>query len=455
MAANVDVPDCAMNAVRPAGCTNPELAVTVSDGTTRATPGSPAVYTIIVSNTGLTTESNATVADAFPAALTGCSVTSLAYGGASGNDAGPTAGLNDTGVVLPPAASVTYTATCGIAAAATGSIADTATVTSATLDPVPFNNSASDVDELAYVVTAFGTVADSGDGVLDEGETLTGGPTQLLVDFSGAMLDPPGNTTSGDVTDPANYLLLEAGPNGTIDTGFCVAAPSGDDVEVVVPGIAYGAQRAALASLTPLALPKGKYRLDACAALQDASGYPIVARSRAFDVLGTNRMSQPNFDADLAGWTLVDPAPGALAWNAADAGGAASSGSARVDTTAGTGLEWNLTQCVAAGDHYDIARFRARIQSATSGAPAALVSVRYFSAPGCTGSSIPTFQSDPVVGDTAGQWLASTIAFTPPRSGQSARVVLRIVGDTASTFTADVDDVFFGDPETVFGDGYE
>ncbi|NJL29564.1 MAG: DUF11 domain-containing protein, partial [Thermoanaerobaculia bacterium] len=51
-------------------------------------------------------------------------------------------------VNLPAGGSVTYTANCTIAASATGSLVNTATVTSGVTDPNPANNSATDTDTL-------------------------------------------------------------------------------------------------------------------------------------------------------------------------------------------------------------------------------------------------------------------------------------------------------------------
>ncbi len=126
-----------------------DVVITKTDGATDEVPGTSVTYTIVASNIGPSTATGVSVADTFPGILSGCSTTSVAAGGATGNDAGPTAGnLNDIGITLPPAAAVTYTATCLISAAATGSLANTATISAATTDPVPGNNSATDTDTL-------------------------------------------------------------------------------------------------------------------------------------------------------------------------------------------------------------------------------------------------------------------------------------------------------------------
>jgi|CXWL01.1.fsa_nt_gi uncharacterized repeat protein (TIGR01451 family) len=126
-----------------------DVAITKTDGATTEIPGTSVTYTIVASNSGPSTAASVTVADTFPGILSGCSTSSVAAGGATGHDAGPTAGsFSDSGITLPPSATVTYTATCTIAATATGTLDNTATISSATTDPNGGNNGATDSDTL-------------------------------------------------------------------------------------------------------------------------------------------------------------------------------------------------------------------------------------------------------------------------------------------------------------------
>jgi uncharacterized repeat protein (TIGR01451 family) len=128
-----------------------DLNVTKTDGVTSATPGGSVVYTITYSNAGPSNAPGTSAADTFPAACTSVSTTSLAAGGATGNTAGPFAGNIADTLNLPAGGSVTYTSTCSISSSATGSLSNTATVAAGAgvTDPVPANNSATDVDTLA------------------------------------------------------------------------------------------------------------------------------------------------------------------------------------------------------------------------------------------------------------------------------------------------------------------
>ena len=121
-----------------------DLAITKTDGSLTAVPGSTVTYTIVATNNGPSNAVSATVADPFPAELTG--VNWSCTGPCTPNGSGP---LNDV-VDLPVGATVTYIVTATIASGATGTLANTATVAAApgTTDPIPANDSATDTDTL-------------------------------------------------------------------------------------------------------------------------------------------------------------------------------------------------------------------------------------------------------------------------------------------------------------------
>jgi uncharacterized protein len=130
-----------------------DLAITKTDGVASVTAGGSTTYTIVASNSGSSNVSGATVVDTFPAVLT-CTWTCAGAGGGSCTASG-TGNISDT-VNLPVGGSVTYTASCNIAASATGTLSNTATVSSGVTDRTPGNNSATDVDVVnvpTYVVS--------------------------------------------------------------------------------------------------------------------------------------------------------------------------------------------------------------------------------------------------------------------------------------------------------------
>ena len=126
-----------------------DVSITKTDGATTEIPGTPVTYTIVATNSGPDAAPTVTVTDTFAASLSGCSTTCVASGGAACT-AGPLLGNLSTNANLPVGGSATYTATCTIALAATGTLVNTATaaVSGGVSDPAPGNNSATDTDTL-------------------------------------------------------------------------------------------------------------------------------------------------------------------------------------------------------------------------------------------------------------------------------------------------------------------
>ncbi|HEY3582719.1 MAG TPA: Ig-like domain-containing protein, partial [Pyrinomonadaceae bacterium] len=200
------------------------LSITKTDGSTTATPGNPVTYTIVVSNSGPSDAPGTSVADNFPAILTGVSYTSVAAGGATGNTAGPANGNIGDMLSLPSGASVTYTVNATVQASATGSLSNTATVTAGAgvTDPVPGNNSATDTDTLTASADVSVTKTDSPDPVVVNGNityTITvtnNGPSDAQsLSLSDAV---PANTTLVSVTTPSGWTRTDAVPNGGTGT---------------------------------------------------------------------------------------------------------------------------------------------------------------------------------------------------------------------------------------------
>ena len=141
-----------------------DLSITNSDGVATAFPGGSVVYTITASNAGPDTVFDARVVDTFPASLT-CSWTCA---GSAGNTcaASGTGDINDATVDLAVGGSVTYTATCAVSPAATGTLVNTATffAPGTAVEANIADNSATDSDTVAAIgpptiTKAFGTLA--------------------------------------------------------------------------------------------------------------------------------------------------------------------------------------------------------------------------------------------------------------------------------------------------------
>jgi uncharacterized repeat protein (TIGR01451 family) len=140
-----------------------DLWVRKTDGRAAVVGGDTVTYTITVGNAGPSAVHGAVVSDVLPASLS-CTTTCAGAGSAT-CPAGPLAGNVADAVDIPANASVTYTAVCVVAASATGSLSNTATVAPpATMtDPYPGNNSATDTDTLDPVADLEVVLTQSGD----------------------------------------------------------------------------------------------------------------------------------------------------------------------------------------------------------------------------------------------------------------------------------------------------
>ncbi len=218
-----------------------DLAVTKTDGVTTVTAGTSTTYTITASNAGPSNALGATVADTFPASLT-CTWTCVGVGGGSCTASG--SGNINNNVNLPAGGSVTYTATCGIAATATGSLSNTATVTApgSVVDPNPANNSATDTDTIiAATYTIGGTIS----GLSASGLVLAAGtsPNQTASPASGASSFAFPTAASGSYavtvqTQPSGLNCSVANGSGTLTANVTNVAVTCSAITFTVTGIA-------------------------------------------------------------------------------------------------------------------------------------------------------------------------------------------------------------------------
>ena len=166
-------------------------------------------------------------------------------------------------------------------------------------------------------VIAVDSVQQTEDGDLQEGEATRVALTQLQLTFDQAMENPAGNSGANDVTNPDNYLLVEAGVNTIIDTLSCIGT-TGDDTSMAINAVSYDAMNTATIDIngnTPL--PIGDYRLYACGAtLMSDAGLMLDGDgdtnsgdnfTRDFSVADTDGDNDPDFsDPDDDGDTISD-----------------------------------------------------------------------------------------------------------------------------------------------------
>jgi uncharacterized repeat protein (TIGR01451 family) len=201
-----------------------DLSITKTDGVTAASPGQEVTYTIVASNAGPSAASGARVTDTLSAALTSASWTCVGSGGGTCSVGG--AGSIDDVVNLPVGAMVTYTLRGTVPLSAAGLLSNTASVSpGAAIDPIPGNNSATDIDALQFRADLSITKTD-GHGAALPGQALT-----YTIVASNAGPYPAIGATVTD-TVPAEITGATwtcAGANG----GTCTASGSGSIADTV------------------------------------------------------------------------------------------------------------------------------------------------------------------------------------------------------------------------------
>lgn len=196
-----------------------DLRITKTDGQSTATAGSSVIYTIVASNAGPNDVASATVVDNFPAALENCEWVCEGGGGGSCSAAG--AGHINQNVSLPAGGSATFTAICDVKSHATGSLSNTATVSSAVPDPVPANNSATDTDTLTASADISVEIPESAS------EAVPGGQLSFVIvagnagasAVSGALVKTtlPSGVTCSWTSAPAGGATSTPAGNGNIN----------------------------------------------------------------------------------------------------------------------------------------------------------------------------------------------------------------------------------------------
>jgi uncharacterized repeat protein (TIGR01451 family) len=206
-----------------------DLRVTKSDGQATAVPGEPVTYTIVVSNEGPSGATGATVMDTVPVAIVGGNWSCVGSGGGTCAASG-SGNINDV-VGVPRGATLTYTLSGTVSPAATGMLANTASVAAppGTTDPNLANNSATDTDTLTprtdlsvtktdgqttavpgQPVTYTITVGNAGPSVVS-GATISDSVPAVLLDVHWACSASPGSSCTamgvGSINDTVSVLV--------------------------------------------------------------------------------------------------------------------------------------------------------------------------------------------------------------------------------------------------------
>lgn len=360
---------------------------------------------------------------------------------------------------LLPAADVTLTVTYTVAASAThGSlVSDTATVISAA---EPLIQTADDaVTEETTVVDAHDpavTLVELVDGSsaveVPECAQLRRGGDRLRITFNEPLGDPPGDDTPGDVTNPASYLLVEAGADRDLATLECTVL--GDDSAVAVSSVQYDAGTFAVTLDLTAAANDGLYRLLACG-LEDLAGNPTAGTfRRQLRLASRNLFVNGSLDCELAPWDGI-PA-GEVAHDVADADDALASGSARLLNGLGT-ERLNVAQCVDLDRSDSVLSARVRVDGPDGPVLTVFGECSYFAGAACLGESSGLVSSLWPLADTGNAWTSvafqlDTLSFPTPL--QSARCEVGVEVPAGQVFDVYLDDVVLLE-RALFRDGFE
>jgi LPXTG-site transpeptidase (sortase) family protein len=96
----------------------------------------------------------------------------------------------------------------------------------------------------------------------------------LTITFDRDIDNPPGSAGVDDVSNPANYLVLQPGPNGVFDTVDCAAGLSGDDLDFPNGSVVYDGMSftSTVEMNSGQILPNGTYRIFVCGTTSITAG---------------------------------------------------------------------------------------------------------------------------------------------------------------------------------------
>jgi len=164
-----------------------DLAITKTDFVTKINLGDAITYVIQVTNNGPDAVTGAMVKDIMPPQLADITWTCAGLGGASCGGASGSGSIIDF-VNMPVGGTITYTVHASLSNEASGTfMTNTATVRASHIsDPVPGNNTATDVDELPFIIEAHYDAGADGFTYADDMFRATAQPAMATGAYTGS-----------------------------------------------------------------------------------------------------------------------------------------------------------------------------------------------------------------------------------------------------------------------------
>ena len=440
------------------------LALTHTDANGVSVDGSPATVTIADDDSKtLTVEGAGNGAGTMvePGTIDCSSVAGTTFGDCSET---PLAGTSFAVIASPNAVSITFAGWTGCDSTSTTTLDEDTCHVTLTSDTTI---TASFIDTIAPQVVYVGSLPDTGDGSLDECETVRQRIGSLIVRFDEPMYDPAGDTESDDVTFAGNYQLVAAGADRTFQTDAC-GGVQGDDVALSVSGVAYDdSDFEAIVSL-PSALSDDLYKLQVCGSttLRDLTGNALDGNGDGtggddhtlfFRVDAHNLFDNGHLDCDLGAWLLDSTIPNEIVYDQVDFETSGSSGSAKMINLI-PGREWGMGQCFDLEFPGYPHELRARMQLDLDPGLSLAISraCLFFDGLGCQGREVSDTVAISVTEDTGGAWVPLEGSFTPPADAGSGFCSFYASAQGDDDFEVHFDALFAGTSEVpIFEDGFE
>ncbi|MCG8456255.1 MAG: hypothetical protein MI919_08230 [Holophagales bacterium] len=422
-------------------------------------------YTLQVTNLGPSEAMSVVATDPLPAGL--------AFAGSAGGCTEAAGTVTCPFGNLAPGASASRSFDVVLDPPFAASVTNAATVSSASPDPVPENDTGSEttvLDTVPPVVANVDTRLPNGDGTLMTCEVVRSQVFGLIVDLTDDLSPVQG------AADPSAFLLVSTGPDGTFSTTDCVGGVAGDDVQIQIIDLAVeNADPLAVTSrfnlVSSFGLAPGLYRFLTCDTITDGAGNALDGDGDGtaggdlrldFRADPLNFFLNGNFDAcagpvTLSPWIATSTPPNAVEPSAAgqDASGSPLSGSAEISHLQDGSS--SLGQCVPI-DRVGTLDMRAQLRFSPAGEETGILRAgcEFFDAPSCAGSSLGLRFATSILEDLGPVWqpLEASLALPPGvRSGLCA-FTLEPMLPTLPTFDLGLDALFIGD-SLIFRDGFE